>query len=187
MANCFSTNCVSCRPSQQSSILNLVETHIDSNAGVPTAEPLVIHVGRQINEASTRKARHRHPGPAEGWAPFNVIPLNTDSRLSQNHPHNSTTNVPSLVQQAVSMATELLRLCDAPIKDNDAKTLSMTRDFPLLKRQAPSDLIIPLQESLTVNLPATSCQNSDHQPFPPDAPKFYRSCCASRLYFNIED
>ena len=85
------------------------------------------------------------------------------------------TNVPSLVDQAINMATELLRLCDAPIKDNDAKTLSMTRDFPHLKRQAPSNLIIPLQESLTVNLPATSSHDSDHQPFPLDAPRFYRS------------
>jgi serine/threonine-protein kinase ATR len=76
------------------------------------------------------------------------------------------------------MATELLRLCDAPIKDNDTKTLSMARDFPLLKKQAPSDLIIPLQESLTVNLPTTSSQSSDHQPFPPDAPKFYRAYCS---------
>lgn len=73
------------------------------------------------------------------------------------------------------MATELLRLCDAPIKDNDAKALSMSRDFPQLKRQAPSDLIIPLQESLTVNLPATSSHSSDHQPFPPDAPRIYRT------------
>lgn len=68
------------------------------------------------------------------------------------------------------MATELLRLCDFPIKDDATKTLSMIKDIPTLFKLAPSRLIIPLQESVIVTLPATSSSKTTHQPFPPDAP-----------------
>ncbi|KAH8118429.1 hypothetical protein DFH11DRAFT_1686601 [Phellopilus nigrolimitatus] len=88
----------------------------------------------------------------------------------RNNPKNAKTIVPTLVTHAMSMTTELLRLCDHPIKDDATKTLSMLRDFPALTRLTPSPLIIPLQESMTVSLPSTSSSKSVHQPFPPDAP-----------------
>ncbi|KAI5124851.1 hypothetical protein M0805_007285 [Coniferiporia weirii] len=88
----------------------------------------------------------------------------------RSNPKNARTAVPSLIVQAVAMATELLRLCDYPIKDEATKTLSMAKDFPALAKLAPSPLIIPLQESMTVALPATSSSKTVHQPFPPDAP-----------------
>ena len=69
------------------------------------------------------------------------------------------------------MATELLKLCDYPIKDDNAKALSMKRDMHSLAQLVPSPLIIPLQESMTVSLPAASSTQSVHQPFPPDAPR----------------
>jgi serine/threonine-protein kinase ATR len=69
------------------------------------------------------------------------------------------------------MTNELLALCDRPIND-DRKQLSMYKDFHRLAALGKSELIIPLQESLTANLPPTSALESTHQPFPPDAPTF---------------
>lgn len=68
------------------------------------------------------------------------------------------------------MSTELLRLCDHPIKDDHIRTMNMSRDFPILAKLAPSSLIIPLQESLTVTLPSSSSLGVNHQPFPNDIP-----------------
>lgn len=90
--------------------------------------------------------------------------------FSQNNPKTAHTNVPILIASSVAMATELLRLCDFPIKDDGLKSLSMSKDIPNLARLVPSPLIIPLQESMTVSLPTTSSSQSVHQPFPPDIP-----------------
>ena len=88
----------------------------------------------------------------------------------KNNLSNMSTNVPNLVNHSVTMSRELLQLCDYPVKDDATKTLSMAKHFPALAKLVPSPLIIPLQESMIVNLPATSGSNSAHQPFPPDAP-----------------
>ena len=69
------------------------------------------------------------------------------------------------------MTDQLLALCDHRI-DDDRKHLSMKKDFPKLAALGKSELIIPLQESLTANLPPTSALESTHQPFPSDAPTF---------------
>ncbi|KAG6335950.1 hypothetical protein ID866_3139 [Astraeus odoratus] len=82
------------------------------------------------------------------------------------------TQLPDLITQIHAMTDELLRLCNYPI-DDDRKTLSMKRDFPQLAALGRSPLLIPLQESLTVNLPpASSTENSNHIPFPTSAPTF---------------
>ncbi|KAL6309800.1 hypothetical protein BKA93DRAFT_723405 [Sparassis latifolia] len=91
------------------------------------------------------------------------------------------TNVPKLINDSLHMTEELLSLCDYPVRE-DKKTLSMTKDFPSLFRLAPSQLVIPLQESLTVSLPPTSSSeivlpdgtHAVHQPFPLDVPTFAR-------------
>lgn len=69
------------------------------------------------------------------------------------------------------MTNELLALCDHPVDDNKS-TLSMSKDFPRLNRLGCSELIIPLQESLTVTLPPPSSVESTHQPFPLNIPTF---------------
>lgn len=74
--------------------------------------------------------------------------------------------------QIHAMTDELLGLCNYPI-DDDRKTLSMKRDFPKLAALGRSPLLVPLQESLTVNLPPTSStEDSNHVPFPVLAPTF---------------
>ncbi|PBK93781.1 hypothetical protein ARMGADRAFT_1100399 [Armillaria gallica] len=85
-----------------------------------------------------------------------------------------------LLNQCVAMTDELLALCEYPIDDNPRKSLSMSRTFPSLARLGQSDLIIPLQESLTANIPPVSITNSDFNPFPIDAPTF------TEFYDDIE-
>lgn len=90
----------------------------------------------------------------------------------KNDPANAETQLPKLITLIHVMTDELLRLCNYPI-DDDRKTLSMRRDFPKLAALGRSPLLIPLQESLTVNLPPTSStENSVHVPFPTSAPTF---------------
>ena len=73
------------------------------------------------------------------------------------------------------MTDELLKLCHKVPKEN--KLFTMQKDFPTLKRMmdntpAAKEILIPLQESLTANLPPVSASESTHQPFPIDAPMF---------------
>ncbi|KIJ69878.1 hypothetical protein HYDPIDRAFT_79167 [Hydnomerulius pinastri MD-312] len=92
----------------------------------------------------------------------------------KNDPANAETQLPDLIMQSHSMTDELLRLCNHPI-DDDRKALSMKREFPKLSALGRSRLLIPLQESLTANLPpasSSSSENSTHMPFPASAPTF---------------
>ncbi|KAF8329612.1 hypothetical protein F5887DRAFT_1183719 [Amanita rubescens] len=89
----------------------------------------------------------------------------------RNNPSNARPYLSKLINQSINMTNELLALCDHRI-DEDRKQLSMNKDFPKLAALGKSDLIIPLQESLTANLPPTSALESIHQPFPPDTPTF---------------
>ncbi|KAJ7462055.1 hypothetical protein FB451DRAFT_1043857 [Mycena latifolia] len=88
-----------------------------------------------------------------------------------NNPTAARTGVSKLVSECMSMTNELLRMCDHHVGE-EVKTLSMQKTFPRLFKLGRSDLIIPLQESLTASLPPTSSLESDHQPFPTNAPTF---------------
>lgn len=69
------------------------------------------------------------------------------------------------------MAQELLVLCDYRVGDQQ-KQLSMPEQFPRLNRLADGNLILPLQSSITVNLPASGVFGADeHRPFPLDLPR----------------
>lgn len=70
------------------------------------------------------------------------------------------------------MTGELLKLCDHHVEE-ERKTMSMSRDFGKLKALGHCSLLIPLQESLTVNLPSSSSAEAVHQPFPVDGPTFH--------------
>ncbi|KIK53267.1 hypothetical protein GYMLUDRAFT_77511 [Collybiopsis luxurians FD-317 M1] len=90
----------------------------------------------------------------------------------RNNPRGS--KVPNLVNLSLEMTNELLELCnfDVSTVNLDRRKLTMSRDFPRLFKLGKSDLIIPLQESLTASLPPASSSESVHQPFPSDAPTF---------------
>ncbi|KZT05577.1 uncharacterized protein LAESUDRAFT_655532 [Laetiporus sulphureus 93-53] len=82
-------------------------------------------------------------------------------------------NVATLINESLKMSEELLVLTNRPVRD-DKKTMSMAKDAPALLRLAPSQLIIPIQESLIASLPPTSSSDANYQPFPINAPTFAR-------------
>ncbi|KAK7062299.1 Serine/threonine-protein kinase atr [Favolaschia claudopus] len=88
-------------------------------------------------------------------------------------PNANQTGVSKLVAECTSMTNQLLYMCDAHVGD-EVKTISMQKQFPSLFKLGRSELIIPLQESLTASLPPNSSSiDSDHQPFPANAPTFH--------------
>ncbi|KAK2465988.1 hypothetical protein APHAL10511_001629 [Amanita phalloides] len=114
------------------------------------------------------------------WLFTSVIKSTKDNRAERgrrildrlrNSPSNARPYLSKLINQIIIMTNELLALCDCRV-DDDKKQLSMNKDFPRLAALGRSELIIPLQESLTANLPPTSALESTHQPFPSDAPTF---------------
>ncbi|THG95872.1 hypothetical protein EW026_g5857 [Hermanssonia centrifuga] len=82
-------------------------------------------------------------------------------------------NMNKLISASLSMAAELLNLCNGQL--GDKSSVNMSKDFPRLFKLAPSPLIIPLQQSLTATLPPlSSTQVKDHKPFPIELPTFYK-------------
>lgn len=69
----------------------------------------------------------------------------------------------------------------------EVKVLHMSKDFTALKNMSgertSKNILIPLQESLTANLPPLSASENAHQPFPLDPPSFEcRHSCYSSLF-----
>ncbi|KAJ2161731.1 hypothetical protein GGF46_001235 [Coemansia sp. RSA 552] len=60
-----------------------------------------------------------------------------------------------LIQQATKLTDLLLALCNAPTPGRTASPMHMSRDFNVLARSTPLDLIVPLQRSLVPSLPDT--------------------------------
>ncbi|CAE6465638.1 unnamed protein product [Rhizoctonia solani] len=79
--------------------------------------------------------------------------------------------VRELIMQSRAMVWELLKMSEREVPDNE-HILSMQKHFTALSRLAPSKLIMPLQEYLTVNLPVSPA--IAYQPFPPNIPRFNR-------------
>ncbi|KAF8165694.1 hypothetical protein B0H34DRAFT_690087 [Crassisporium funariophilum] len=89
----------------------------------------------------------------------------------RNNPQGDRKQLSKLISESLAMTNELLALCDHFVDDSKSM-LSMSKDFPSLKSLGRSELIIPLQESLTVTLPPPASNESTHQPFPLNAPMF---------------
>lgn len=66
---------------------------------------------------------------------------------------------------------ELLLLCDYSITGK-VDTMSLKKSFPSLYNLLPAQIIIPLQNSLTVSLPYDASQAASHKPFPDNLPTF---------------
>ncbi|KAI0650476.1 hypothetical protein C8Q79DRAFT_901502 [Trametes meyenii] len=81
-------------------------------------------------------------------------------------------NVSSLISTMTNMTTELLKLSKLDVSDR--KPLNLSRVCGDLQRLIPSQVIIPLQESLTASVPPTSSSDAQHHPFPLNAPTFVR-------------
>ncbi|KAH8919600.1 hypothetical protein BT69DRAFT_1266476 [Atractiella rhizophila] len=78
----------------------------------------------------------------------------------------------NIILEGRSMVDGLLHLCDYDVSRIGSK-LSMAKHFSKLNKCAPSSLMIPLQNLLTVTLPA-GAGASEHKPFPLQLVTFQR-------------
>lgn len=72
------------------------------------------------------------------------------------------------IETSQALAAELLHLCNYPA--GKSTTFTMATNFPKLQALADCGLILPLQSSVTVSLPANYQTAPDHKPFPPNLP-----------------
>jgi serine/threonine-protein kinase ATR len=106
---------------------------------------------------------------------LNMLSLPCSQTLSsqaENTPRHTPHHrkVIRLISMAQRLVDRLLHLCNAPVSRNE---LSMKNDFPELYALLPiEDLIIPLQNSLIVTLPAQGADLASHRPFPPNLVTF---------------
>jgi serine/threonine-protein kinase ATR len=88
------------------------------------------------------------------------------------------------VQQALSMARELIVLANVVVV-KEISGLSMEERFPKLKALAPSPLIVPLEDQLTVTLPHDCSSKSDHRPFPTNLVRFASTSVLTALSLSL--
>ncbi|SPO21770.1 related to serine-protein kinase atr [Ustilago trichophora] len=83
---------------------------------------------------------------------------------------SSHKEVVKVVSSSQRLAKELLRLCDYTVGKNET-VLSMEKLFPgLLEVASTSELLLPLQSSMTVLLPSNHLISEVHRPFPSNLP-----------------
>ncbi|KAK4054815.1 hypothetical protein OIV83_000739 [Microbotryomycetes sp. JL201] len=75
-----------------------------------------------------------------------------------------------ILDSGLRLVDELLQLCNYPVSKTD--NLSMRKTFPQLDNLLPLSLIIPIQSSLNVTLPASAETLANHKPFPDRLVKF---------------
>lgn len=75
------------------------------------------------------------------------------ARLRAEAKKSGNTNLIRLTQEAQNLTDELMHLCTVPVIKNRA-SLSLTRDLDFKTNVAPSNLVVPVQNNLTVILPA---------------------------------
>ena len=95
-----------------------------------------------------------------------------DRRYQATHSGTSTTtvNISKIIDEGTKMVEQLLSLCLHSVSKETS--LSLYKEFPLLKRLTPTTLIIPLQTSLNVSLPSDASLSATHKPFPDNLPTF---------------
>ncbi|KAI0720383.1 hypothetical protein C8T65DRAFT_736114 [Cerioporus squamosus] len=120
--------------------------------------------------------------PKQALWPFTAVAKSTASARSKRArtilgklKSTHRNSVSKMIASMTKLTEELLTFCRAEVRD--AKVLSMKQSYKnlwkLFKAEDPSpahDILIPLQESLTANMPPQSVADNVHQPFPTDAP-----------------
>lgn len=102
---------------------------------------------------------------AERKRRYNEMMQRLGSRSGSNYKE-----VYKVVSSSQRLAKELLRLCDYNVGKNET-VLSMERLFPgLLEVANTSELLLPLQSSMTVLLPSNHLISEEHRPFPTNLP-----------------
>ena len=172
MVHCFSSNRISCQPFKSRSLQISISVDYNGDGSISKTSALVVYVRCKIYKGESPE--QRQTDTQSTWGMFHPHTHSLSTELSiffQSNPHSNRNHVSKLITTCLAMTNELLALCDYPVDDNKS-TLSMSKDFPRLNRLGCSELIIPLQESLTVTLPPPSSVELTHQPFPLNTPTF---------------
>jgi len=82
------------------------------------------------------------------------------------------------------MTDQLLNVCNfqVPPKEN---ILSMSKEFRMLQRMTPLDLIVPLQSTLIPTLPSSNHDMGSHKPFPNELPTINGKIIINNIYIYI--
>lgn len=80
-----------------------------------------------------------------------------------------------LISQSKSLSEQFLVMSDFPVAASK-NTLSMAKDFRILHRMTPLDIMIPIQSSMSVVLPVTTSNSKPHLPFPQHPPTIESFC-----------
>lgn len=92
-----------------------------------------------------------------------------------------------ILDNSQKLAKELLAMSEYPV--NRETSFNLPQHFPKLAELASCNLILPLQSSVTVNLPANNIALPDHRPFPSDLPyiagKAWREGLADSVFVRL--
>ncbi|KAK0560483.1 hypothetical protein OC844_003736 [Tilletia horrida] len=77
--------------------------------------------------------------------------------------------VDTVVDRSRGLAEQLLGLCELSVKN--ATSLNLSHSIPGLGDRSFRGLLIPLQDSIVINLPTDFSSRADHQSFPNDSPR----------------
>ncbi|KAL1690090.1 hypothetical protein GGG16DRAFT_56461 [Schizophyllum commune] len=86
-------------------------------------------------------------------------------------PSGGRSKLAKTIASSELMTTNLLRVCEYGV-NKATSSLSLSKQFPELNKIGHSNLIIPLQESMTASLPPASGDDASHKPFPDELPTF---------------
>ncbi|CAD6885848.1 unnamed protein product [Tilletia laevis] len=91
------------------------------------------------------------------------------AKVKADAKRDANDTVESIVDRSRGIAEQLLVLCELNIKN--ATSLSLANNIPLLGDRNFRNLLIPLQDSIVVNLPTDFSSRADHQGFPSESPR----------------
>ncbi|KAK0528665.1 hypothetical protein OC834_003970 [Tilletia horrida] len=91
------------------------------------------------------------------------------SRVKADAKRDGNDAVDTVVDRSRGLAEQLLGLCELSVKN--ATSLNLSHSIPGLGDRSFRGLLIPLQDSIVINLPTDFSSRADHQSFPNDSPR----------------
>lgn len=72
-----------------------------------------------------------------------------------------------LCRQAMQLCDQLINLCNHPVPNKGQVSFSINNDFAVLRRMMPCEIMVPLEATLTVNLPGKKLNQSSLSSYKP--------------------
>ncbi|KAK9914842.1 hypothetical protein WJX75_001188 [Coccomyxa subellipsoidea] len=87
------------------------------------------------------------------------------SILNSAKRHEASEAAQRLFHQFAEVADQFIRLCNHPGPDKRARSMSAKKEFSVLMRMMPLDVMVPTTGGLTLTLPASGLTEKAHNPF----------------------